>query len=242
MFIAVLFWVNWQQRYILEQRHNQFAILNAIGSSLRETLELSEVLDRTWRTLSILIAADSYTVALRDEENNWNQSRQVIRKSEGNKLEAIQAELNSELAITFEPDDFTLWVINRGRALDLTERNMHFAGRHNLVPPDSAHKQPSKNLASQSSSARQIDSDRASPVRDPESYPTETGYIRTKTFGVAARFSTSHLKRASRLHLPPPLDHLPYGSFQWHGRPHPEFPFVDLNQGELQRPINRRQL
>lgn len=136
MFIAVLLWVNWQQRYILEQRHNQFAILNAVGSSLRETLELSEVLERTWRTMSALIAADRYTVALRDDDNNWRQSRQVVRDPGGSELQAFPAEADSGMQIAYTPDDFTLWVTKRGSALDLTERNMHFAAKHDLVPPN----------------------------------------------------------------------------------------------------------
>ncbi len=136
MLIAVFLWVNWQQRYILEQRHHQFAILNTVGSSLRETLELSEVLDRTWRTMSALIAADRYIVALRDEENNWRHSRQVTRESNGHELEVMPAAAGKETESAFSPDDFTLWVIEQGKALDLTERNMHFASQHDLVAPD----------------------------------------------------------------------------------------------------------
>lgn len=135
MFIAVLIWVNWQQRYILEERHHQFVILNAVGSSLRETLELREVLERTWRTLSVLIVADSYTVALKNEENDWRQSLQVIRGAGGHEFERSTLEANSAVRSAYKPDDFTRWVIENGKALDLTERNMHFAGRHNLIPP-----------------------------------------------------------------------------------------------------------
>lgn len=135
MFIAVLLWVNWQQRYILEQRHNQFAVLNAVGSSLRETLDLPEVLQRTWRTMSALIAADRYTVALLDDENGWRQSVQIVRGASGYELETIPAEMGSGMESAYAPDDFTRWVIGRGSALDLTERDMHFAGQHNLVPP-----------------------------------------------------------------------------------------------------------
>ena len=135
MFIAVLLWVNWQQRYILENRHHQFAILNTVGSSLRETLDLSEVLERTWRTLSALIPADQYTVALMDEDNNWRQSVLVSRSSNGYELQKRPLEKLPNGEDIYTPDDFTCWVIERGYILDLTERDMHFAGRHGLVPP-----------------------------------------------------------------------------------------------------------
>jgi two-component system, NtrC family, sensor histidine kinase KinB len=135
MLIAILLWVNWQQRYILEQQHNQFAILNAVGSSLRETLDLSEVLERTWRTMSILISADRYTVALLDENSGWKHSVQVVRRTAGIELEDAAKKLERDEGNTYAPDDFTRWVIDRGTALDLTTRDMHFAGRHDLVPP-----------------------------------------------------------------------------------------------------------
>ncbi len=135
MFIAILLWVNWQQRFILEQQHQQFAVLNAVGSSLRETLDLSQVIERTWRTMSALIPADCYSVALINSEEGQQKIVQVIMGTGQENLGRIETGLGNERQTVEEIDDLTQWVIENGRSLELTTNNMHFAGHHNLLPP-----------------------------------------------------------------------------------------------------------
>ncbi|UCC52772.1 MAG: hypothetical protein JSV68_02165 [Anaerolineaceae bacterium] len=89
MLVSILIWMTWQQRYVLEQRLHQFAILNSVGSLIRETLELTEVLNHTRLTMSVLIPADQYVVALLDGKEGWQLSElagqvQVAGTEQGN--------------------------------------------------------------------------------------------------------------------------------------------------------------
>lgn len=136
LFITVLLWVNWQQRYILEQQHNQFAILNAVGSSLRETLDLTQVIDRTWRTMSALIGADLYSIALIDGDHPQTRVVQVIVHNDSENWRSAAVDPLRIEDGRSSPDDFTRWVMDHGRSLEISERNIHFASRHDLVPPD----------------------------------------------------------------------------------------------------------
>lgn len=120
---AIVTWLSWQRHFALEQQLEQFAALNAVSISLRETLELPVVLQRTYRQVNALIPADYFFIALRDEDGRW---RQLLR--------ARKAEILEE-PVPFTPDDFSRWVAREGHVLDLNPDNMHFAARHGLAPP-----------------------------------------------------------------------------------------------------------
>ena len=122
MFVSVLLWLSWQRSYIMQQRLTQFAILNSVGASLRETLELPEVLARTLRTVAELIPADAFLISLVDENDAWQQP-------------AIDNN-NTARIIPHEPDDLTRWVAQKERVLELTSQNMHFAEQHYILIPD----------------------------------------------------------------------------------------------------------
>lgn len=120
---AIVTWLSWQRHFALERQLNQFAALNTIGISLRETLELPIVLRRTYQQVSALIPADYFYIALKDDEGRWQQ---LIRVHSGEILEQ---------PVPFTPDDFSRWVAREGRVLDLNPENMHFAAHHDLEPP-----------------------------------------------------------------------------------------------------------
>lgn len=121
MFVSVILWLSWQRRYVVEQRLAQLAALNEVEASLRETLDLPAVLQRTYAKMAELVPADAYTLALVDEDGRWWQPPAIGDKSSAAK--------------PIEPDDFMCWVAENGRVLDLNPENMHFAARHDLAPP-----------------------------------------------------------------------------------------------------------
>jgi PAS domain S-box-containing protein len=108
---TVLIRLTWQRRLTLEQRLAQFSRLNQAGLSLRETLNLPTVLARTREQVLDLVPADKFDIFLID-----------------------QGIPHSTFHIPHS-DDFTRWVIEHGRVLDLDSGNMHFASRHGLTPP-----------------------------------------------------------------------------------------------------------
>jgi len=120
---SVVVWLSWQRRYIMEQRLAQFAALNQTGASLRETLDLPTVLDRAQALVSQLVPVDSFTIVLRDEAGRWQRP--------------FTTEPSPPPA-GYEPDDLTQWVATNGRVLDLDQRNLHFAARHQLALPQPA--------------------------------------------------------------------------------------------------------
>lgn len=114
---AVLLWLSWQRRYSLAQQVAQFAILNRSEHSLRETLELPEVLRRTGALVTELVSADRLALFLQDQ-GGWSGGD----PSAGELLPAAL-------------DDLTGWVAAHGRALHLVPANFHFAARHHLALP-----------------------------------------------------------------------------------------------------------
>ena len=117
---AIITFINWQRSTILLQRLEQLTSLNAIGSSLRESLDLDALLARLETQIADLISAERFFVALRDEDGKW----ELPISSSGNSLSA------------FQPDDLTNWVVEKGRVLDLDPSNMHHADQHNIALPD----------------------------------------------------------------------------------------------------------
>lgn len=115
---CVVVWLSWQRQYIMEQRLAQFAALNQSGAALRETLDLPTVLTRIHALVADLAPQDRLTLLLPDDSGNWQQA-------------------NPDASLTpHQLDDFSRWVIENGRLLDLERRDLPFAERHNLTPPD----------------------------------------------------------------------------------------------------------
>lgn len=114
---AVLLWLSWQRRYSLAQQVAQFAILNRSEHSLRETLELPEVLRRTGALVTELVRADRVALFLQDQAV-WSGGDPAA---------------GALLPVTL--DDLTGWVAAHGRALHLYPANFHFAARHHLPLP-----------------------------------------------------------------------------------------------------------
>ncbi len=122
LFISLLLWLFWQRNFVMHLRLTQFATLNSVGASLRETLELPKVLERTLRTIANLIPAEQYIVALVDENDQWQ--RPYITQSGTIDIK------------TFIPNDLMRWVAAEGRVLELNPQNMHFATQHKITLPD----------------------------------------------------------------------------------------------------------
>lgn len=117
MIVSMLLWVAWQRQYTLTQHITQFAALNSVGTSLRETLDLPTVIERTQQQVNDLILADQFTLWLHDEQGGWQNAASVGEKR------------------PFSPSDFTQWVADHGRILELNSRNLIFAPRHGLAIP-----------------------------------------------------------------------------------------------------------
>lgn len=119
---AVITWISWYRNFILNERMMQFATLNDIGVSLRETLDLDTVLKRTYEQVNGLVPAGRFAISL-VENGTWSQPLLV---HQGQILPTL---------LSYQPDDFTQWVAKNNRILDLDPQNMHYSTRHNLAPP-----------------------------------------------------------------------------------------------------------
>ncbi len=114
---AVLLWLSWQRRFSLAQQLAQFAILNRSEHSLRQTLELPDVLRRTGQLVAELVSVDVVSLFWQ-EQGQWA----------GGNLDS------GELAPA-TLNDLTNWVATHGRTLHLDPDTLHFATRHNLALP-----------------------------------------------------------------------------------------------------------
>ena len=112
---AIITFINWQRRDQMLQQLNQFTALNTIGASLRETLNLSEVLERTQRQVAELISAEHFSIALRNSDGSW----ELVNSLNGGET----------------PDQLTQWVVGQGRLLDLDPSNMYYANQRNIELP-----------------------------------------------------------------------------------------------------------
>ncbi|MEM7112234.1 MAG: ATP-binding protein [Chloroflexota bacterium] len=119
MIANIFLWLMWERRYTLNQYVTQFSALNSVGTSLRETLDLSTVIQRTYQEVANLIVADQFTVWLIDEAGEWQQPH-----------------TNQPIENHLAPNDFIQWVASRRRILEINSRNIHFAARHGLTPPE----------------------------------------------------------------------------------------------------------
>ncbi len=119
---AIITWVNWQRRMVTVQRLKQFAALNTAGSSLRETLDLNEVLARIVKQVTALVSAEQFSIALYNSDSNvWEQP---VVSNDGVMLSR------------FTPDDLTRWVVEHDAPLDLDPSNIHYAKQHKLQLPN----------------------------------------------------------------------------------------------------------
>lgn len=118
MVFSIVTWLSWQRRYVAQQQLMQFGLLNRIGISLRETLDLPTVLTRTHQQVTELIPADHFTITLIDEQGAWERPYPMQTSHDNG-----------------QPDDLTRWVATNRQSLDLHSRNMHYAAAHQLVIP-----------------------------------------------------------------------------------------------------------
>lgn len=138
---AIISWAAWRQRFLMARRLQEFADLNRIGATLRETLDYGLVLRQTYDMVQALIpSAESISIVLHNADGQWEQA---LPNATG----------SAELIKPYTPDDFTLHVVNRNKLLDLDPDNMHFAARHNLIPPSP---QPRVWLGAPLTSAEQV--------------------------------------------------------------------------------------
>jgi two-component system, NtrC family, sensor histidine kinase KinB len=128
MGVSLLIWLSWQRRYTAEQQLAQMAALNDSTSSLRETLELDDVLHRLGQQVASLVSSDQFTIYLLDGAGDEDKLRQTSY-ADPRGTPSTQPIHRTEL------DDFTRWVLREGRVLDVDGRNIHFAQRHQLTPP-----------------------------------------------------------------------------------------------------------
>jgi signal transduction histidine kinase len=128
---AVVVWLSWQRRFILQRQLAQFTALNRTGASLRETLELDEVLARTQELVTELVPVDQFTIVLLDDHGAWQRK---FQQTQGNYLTQT-SEVFETSEVAYTPDDFTRWVAETGKLLDTDYRNIHHASLHNLTPP-----------------------------------------------------------------------------------------------------------
>lgn len=126
VFVAILVWFTWQRNFVLEQQLAQFVALNSIGASLRETLELPQVLARTYTQVAALVTADYYAITLLDADGSWQPPLVFDRSGQRWKADPQRP---------YAPDDLTRWVAENERVLELTPQNRHFAARHGLQLP-----------------------------------------------------------------------------------------------------------
>ena len=127
MGVSLLIWLSWQRRYTAEQQLAQMASLNDTTTSLRETLELDDVLHRLGQQVASLVSHDQFTIYLLGDgdEDKLLQTSYAHPGGEPSTRPIGHAEL----------DDFTRWVLRKGRMLDVDGRNIHFAQHHQLTPP-----------------------------------------------------------------------------------------------------------
>jgi hypothetical protein len=121
---TLILWQSWQRRHQVDVQLFQFVLLNDLGKSLRETLDLDTVFHHVAQLLHALFNAEHCMLALEVTPDTWQHVLlDVVDPSKAPSVERRR------------PDDFTRWVHQRGAILELDTRNMHFAARHGLRPP-----------------------------------------------------------------------------------------------------------
>lgn len=120
---AIVSWLAWQRHYFLQQQLDHMSALNTVGASLRATLDLSTLLERTFRQTQTLLDVDEFTIILDYEDDGW----QPVFHAVGGRPQPIDE--------SPPVSDCARWVLDHGRTLELNQENMHFASEHNLSPP-----------------------------------------------------------------------------------------------------------
>jgi signal transduction histidine kinase len=118
--------LSWQRNDAMAQQLRQFAALNAVGRSMRETLDFDAVLQRTFRQVHDLVPADRFFIALVTEGGEWERPLLAARG---------RIQPKESAGTHYTPDDFTAYVADNGRVLDLDPQNVHYAAQHDLKPP-----------------------------------------------------------------------------------------------------------
>ncbi len=125
MGVSLLIWLSWQRRYMVEQQLVQMRVVNSIALSLRETLELDDVLQRLGQQVASLVSSEQFTI--------------YLLVAEDTALKTTYPDSGDSPVTKPVPhdhlDDFTRWVLREKRVLDIDSRNIHFAQRHQLTPP-----------------------------------------------------------------------------------------------------------
>ena len=116
--------LSWQRSFVLQQQLSQLATLNQANYAVRESLDLLSVLRHTHQQVTSLLPADHFFIALCHENGEWEQPFSV---RDGQILDLVDE--------SYQPDDFTKWVVDRARILDLNPDNINYARQHNLKPP-----------------------------------------------------------------------------------------------------------
>lgn len=121
---AVSSWLSWQRRFLVERQYDQFVRLNAVGATLRQSLDLDSVLAHIHEQVAALVPADQVTITLRDADGGWRRPRPINRPGDP-----------PPGAEPTAPDDFTRWVAEHRRVLEVDRDSLHYAARHDLTPP-----------------------------------------------------------------------------------------------------------
>jgi PAS domain S-box-containing protein len=127
--LAVIVWLSWQRSQLLQQRFSQLSILNQMGQSLRDTMDLETIVTKISQHVLTLIAADSLAINLVDESERWvrYQLSAPVETAPGSKVEGEQIP---------EPNDFVSWVARRSAVLKLHSGNLGFAEQHQIQIPE----------------------------------------------------------------------------------------------------------
>ncbi|MDJ0756807.1 MAG: GAF domain-containing sensor histidine kinase [Ardenticatenaceae bacterium] len=123
--IIFLLWIAWQGRYVLRRQMSQFASLNRVSEQMRETLDLREVLTRTFEQVNSQVAPERFSIILADRSDGWLRP-----------LFFDGSALQWEPDAAVEPDDFTRWVLEQERPLSVDASTLHFADQHGLALPE----------------------------------------------------------------------------------------------------------
>lgn len=128
MGVSLLIWLSWQRRYTAEQQLAQMAALNNSTTSLRESLALEDVLNRLGQQVASLVDVDQFTIYLLD---GAAANDHLLKIAYG----PLTNSPTSQPIPYSDLDDFTRWSLHEKRVLDVDGRNIHFAQRHQLTPP-----------------------------------------------------------------------------------------------------------
>jgi PAS domain S-box-containing protein len=127
---SLIIWLSWRRRAILELQFLEFSLLNVLGKSLRETLDMQSIVAKIKDHVLDLVPVERISLAFLRDDGTWEMA--FDSRDEPTPTQPANAGRRQVL----RPDDFMLWVAKRGEILDLNPGNMHFAHRHGLASPE----------------------------------------------------------------------------------------------------------